>query len=866
MRWPWQHAADRELDEEIRAHFAMAVADRIARGENPHEALAAARREFGNVGLVKEVTREMWGGMWLDRLGQDLRYAIRSLRRAPVFAAVAILTLALGIGANTAMFTVVRGIVLRPLPFRDPDALYVLSYAPERIQLLVGPSMVDDDYVAYRRLTSNFASMASYNTYPATLLGAGDPVRLPTASVTASFFSTLGVEARLGRTFRNGDDASGASNIAIIGYPLWRDRFGSDTSVIGRSVTIEGYRKTIVGVMADGFEFPEHTVIWTPVAIAPEGHNHRFRPVIGRLASNATLPAAKAELRLFAQNADRANSSRKADHATTAIVPLLDAVVGNVRASLFVFSGAVGLVLLIACANVSNLMLMRATTRAHELGIRAALGASRTRLFRQLVTESLIVALAGGVIGLAVAYAGVALLLAAAPADLLPRTGEIHVDPMVLGVTLLTCIVAGTISGTAPAIGASRRDVREALGDSGRTTSRSPLRAVFVTLQAALALMLLIGAGLLLRSFERLRSVDLGFAPGNLITATLDFPHTRYQTADLLHDVQRRVSERISVIPGVRASAAVNWLPLTRTTIEGDFTLEDGRPLPPGYIVLKPCVTPAYFTVMGIRIREGRGFLPTDDASSGRVAIVSRSVAERLWPGGSPIGKRITMEDKPKPSDWMTIVGVVDDVVQDGLAAARAEAIYQDLAQVDKPFFIDHINFVVRTDGSADARVAQGIRAAIRAVDPDQPVESIMTMNSRIGTVVAEPRFWSLLVLVFSALALTLAAIGIYGVLAYSITERRRELGIRLALGATAADIVRLVLSGSARMVIPGLVIGIAGALATSRLLSAFLFQVHSTDPLTFAGASLVLLAVALVAGYAPARRAGRIDPLVTIK
>jgi putative ABC transport system permease protein len=869
MKWPWEarrEAADRELDEEIRAHFAMAVADRMARGESRADAVAAVRREFGNVAHVKEVTRETWGGLWLERLTQDVRYAVRSLRRAPVFSAVAILTLALGIGANTAMFTVVRGIVLRPLPFRDPGALFVISHAPDRLRQLVGLSMVDREYMTYRSLTRAFAATTSYNTYPATLLGAGEPVRLRTASVTPTFFTTLGVEPRLGRAFRAGDDAPGANNIAIIGYKLWRDRFGGDTAAIGRSVSIEGYRKTIVGVMADGFEFPEHTVIWAPTVIAPEGGNFRFRPVIGRLATTATFAAATAELRTFADNEDRAKGDRSSDRSSTAIVPLHDVVVGNVRTSLFIFTGAVGLVLLIACANVSNLMLMRAVTRTHELGIRAALGASRSRLVRQLLTESLIVAWAGGVIGLGVAYAGVALLLAAAPTDLLPRTSEVHVDLLVLAVTLLTCIVAGTISGTAPAIGASRRDVRDALSEAGRTTARSRLRSVFVTAEAALALLLLIGAGLLLRSFERLRSVDLGFAPGHLVTATLDFPHTRYQTAELLHDVERRVSARIAAIPGVRAAAAVNWLPLTANTITGDFSLEDGRPLPPGYIVLKPCITPDYFAVMGIRIRQGRGFLPSDNASSGRVVIVSRTVAERLWPGESPLGKRLTMADKPKPSDWMTIVGVVDDVVQEGVAGARAQAIYQSLAQVDHPFFIDHINFIARTDGSADARVARAMRSAIRAVDPDQPIESIMTMESRLSAVVAEPRFRSLLLSVFSLLALSLAAIGIYGVLAYSVTERTRELGIRIALGATPIDVVRMVLAGSALLTIPGLILGLAASAAATRVLSGFLFQVRVLDPLTFIGATVLLLVVALCAAYVPARRAGRIDPLIAIK
>ena len=868
MKWPWEarrETDDRELDEEIRAHFAMAIADRIARGESPDAAAAAVRREFGNVGHVKEVTHETWGWVWLERLTQDVRYALRSLRRAPIFAAVAILTLALGIGANTAMFTVVRGILLRPLPFHDPDALYLVMHAPDRLAALVGPSMVDKEYTRYRGLTTRFTSTSTYNTYPATLLGAGEPVRLATASVSSNFFGTLGIHAAYGRLFRAEEEQLGANNVVIIGYRLWRDRFAGDTNVIGRSISLEGYTKTIVGVMPGGFEFPKHTEIWTPLVIQLESHNARFQPVIGRLAKNATIAEALSELGTFAANEERANP-HPSDRFATAIIPLHEAVVGDIRSSLYIFAGAIGLVLLIACANVSNLMLMRAATRAHELGIRAALGASRSRLLRQLLTESVIVSLVGGAIGLVIAYGGVRLLLAAAPPDLLPRTKEIHVDLVVLFGAFAMCVLTGLVSGAAPAITASRRDVRDALSETGRMTTRIPLHAVFVTAETALALILLIGAGLLTRSFERLRAVDLGFVPDNIVTVTLDFPETRYKTVALLHDVERHLSERVAAIDGVRQSAEVNWIPLSQTTIMGDFSLDDGRSLPPGYMVLKPCITESYFTTMGIAIRQGRGFLPTDGPTTERVAIITRGVAKRLWPNANPLGKRLTMEDKPTPVDWMTIVGVVDDVVQDGLAQPRAEAIYQLLPQVDKSFFINHINLVVRTDAEHSARVAQALRVAVREIDPEQPIESVMTMTSRISDVVAEPRFRTLLLSIFSLMALSLAAIGIYGVLAYGVTARTRELGIRIALGSTASGIVRLVLVGSALLVIPGLLIGLATSLAATRVLRTFLFQVQPSDPLTFLGATVLLLVVGLCAAYVPSRRAARIDPLITMK
>ncbi len=866
MPWTGRGDADRALDEEIRAHFAMAVSDRIARGESPDAAFAAAKREFGNVGHTKEVTRETWGGIWLEHLVQDLRYAVRSLRRAPVFTVVAVLTLALGIGANTAMFTVVRGILLRPLPFRDPGALFVISQLPDRAGAFAGRSMVDRMYIDYRRRTKAFESTTSYNVYPATLLGGGEPTRLTTAGVTPSFFNTLGVRPPIGRAFTAGEDQQGANAIVILGARLWRDRFSSDTAVIGRSITVEGHAKTIVGVMADGFDFPEHAELWVPMAIEPSDRGFRLMPVIGRLSSHATFGQAVSELRAFVANEERDQPMLRVERTTSEIISLHDAIVGDVRKSLLMFAAAVGLVLLIACANVSNLMLLRARTRQHELGIRVALGAGGSRLVRQLLTESLLVALAGGIVGVGLAYAGVALLLAVTPPGLLPRAGEIHVDFVVLAVMVLTCITAGVIAGTAPAVTATRQDARAALSSAGRTTTtRSTLGAVFVTAEAALALVLLISAGLLFRSFARLRSVDLGFQPDHVVTATLDFPLTRYQTAERLHDVERRVSARIAAIPGVRKSAAVNWVPLSNTTVMGDFTLDDGRPFPPDYAVLKPCVTPDYFATMGIRIREGRGILASDDASAPRAIVVSQGVAKRFWPGGGAIGKHIAMTEKPAANDWMTIVGVVDDVVQNGLIESRAEAIYQALAQVDQPFFINHLNFVVleSTDPSA---VVSAMRAAVRAVDPDQPIESVMTMDARLGALVSEPRFRSQLLVVFSAIALVLAAIGIYGVVAYSVTERTPEIGTRIALGASQGGVVRLVLSKTVLLMVPGLALGLAAAVAATRLLSGFLYQIRPTDPPTFVVATVLLFVVALFAGYTPARRASRIDPLITMK
>jgi putative ABC transport system permease protein len=868
MRLPWVRARDdrdRGVEEEIRSHFAMAVADRIARGESPDAARAAARREFGNIGHVTEVTREMWPGLWRERLMQDVRYAVRSLRRSPVFAATAIATLALGMGLTTAMFTVVRGVLLRPLPFAAPNALYLVSHVPDGIAQMLGPAMADREYEDYARATRAFQSIASFRSYPATLLGAGEPARLAAASVTPSFFATLGIRPQYGRVFAATEDQPGADALALIGAALFRDRFGGDSSVIGRSVTIEGYRKTIIGVMPDGVDLPRGVQVWMPLEPTLDAHNSRLQVVIGRLAPGTTPARALAELRAFAQREEQLLPMTRREHTQTAVIPLRDLVVGRVRTPLLLFSIAVGFVLLIACANVANLMLMRGTTRRYELSIRAALGAARTRLVRQLLTESVVIAVAGGVLGFGLAWAGVRLLLLVLPPGLLPRAGDIHVDPIVVVAAAAACLAAGLVSGLLPAITASGRAPRATLADAGRTTTRAPFRLVFVTIEMGLSLVLLIGAGLMIRSFERLRSVDLGFAPGNLVTATLDFPETHYRTADAVRRAEIDIVQRVASLPGVRAAAAVNWLPLDSTSISGDFTLRHGRALPPDYMVLKPCVSANYFSAMGIRVRAGRGFLPTDDAAAERVVVISASMARTLWPTGDAVGQELSFADQPGPGDWMRIVGVVEDVVRNGPGDAPMPALYRPIAQVDQLFFVSHLTIVARADGDPSYATA-GMRAAVHTVDPDQPVQSVTTMEARLGAVIAEPRFRSIMLVVFSAVALLMAAVGIYGVLAYDVAARTPELGIRLALGASPGQIVRRVLGTTVTSTVPGLLLGLLGALAATRLLSGFLFEIQPADPVTYVAASLVLLAAAICAAIGPGRRASRIDPVITMK
>jgi putative ABC transport system permease protein len=613
-----RQAQDRDLDDEIRSHFAMAVADRIARGESSENALAASRREFGNVAHVKEVTRETWGGAGLEQLAQDLRYAARSLRRSPAFTTTAVLTLALGIGVTSAMFTVVKRVLLQPLPFPSPNELFVVSHVPDRFLRIFGRSMPDGEFIDFARSTRTFRSTASFRTYPATLLGGGEPARVPVAGVTSGFFATIGVRPRAGRAFAEGDDRPGSDGVAIISASLSRARFGGDSAVIGHSITLEGYRRTIVGVMPDGFEFPRRSDVWIPLSMALDPGNTRLQVVVGRPASTSTRAHASSELRSFADREEMRDTGAARELYASTITPLRDAMIGDVRMPILIFALAVAMLLLIACANVSNLMLMRAMSRRHELAIRTALGAARMRLVRLLLTESVVVALAGGLLGLIAAFAGVRFLLALLPPGALPRATEVHVDPVVVVVTMVASLLAGVFAGTLPAITASGRDVREALGEAGRTTAHMPFQRVFVAMETGLSLILLVAAGLMIRGFVRLRSVDLGFTPGNLVTATLDFPETKYRTAESVQQVVRGIAERMGGLPGVRAVAAVNWLPLDSSYISGDFTLRDGRALPRDYAVLKPCVTANYFTTIGIRVREGRGFMSSDDGGASK--------------------------------------------------------------------------------------------------------------------------------------------------------------------------------------------------------------------------------------------------------
>jgi len=795
----------------------------------------------------------------------DIRYAVRSLLNNPGFSLVAVLALAIGIGANTAIFTVVNAVLLRPLPFGEPDRLYRIAAAPQnRPDAVI--NMADPAVLSLQKETTTFEAIGSYNGGMKSLTGLGEPLEVLAPEVTANFMSLLRVEPQLGRTFLPSEGLKGNALVTILSDRFWQSRFHGDTKVIGRSLVLDGMPYVVVGVMPPSFRLPEEVDLWVPAVLDPTNLHIAFRSVVGRLRAGVARGQAQAELDALARrmNKQDQNYLRK---AMLRLHPLRETVVGGkISKQLGVLLGAVAFLLLIACVNVANLLLARSTRRQQEVAVRYSLGATRPRLVRLLLTESAILSLAAGFAGVFVAVWGVATLLRIAPVKSIPRFDEINLDPRVFlftfGLSIITCILFGLW----PALHASKINLNETLKQSfGRLTARSQaVRSALVVAEIALALVLLVGAGLLIKSFIRLRSVDPGFRSQGLISMVVRLPET-YKSPQAILGFGDRTMERIKAIPGVDSAAMVNFLPMRWDLVMGTFGVEGRAEPTAGFNVTKPAVTPGYFRTMGIRVLKGRDFTAADTVSAPGVMIVGQATAKRVWPNEDPIGKRITFADHPAAEDWYTVIGVVDDVKQEDLKDASPPAIYQPISQVQVMFFLQSLNFVARTSTPA-AAIASSMRAALRQVDPNQPVFDISTMEDLLTTNTAEPRFYSRLLGTFSFVALLLAVLGIYGVMAFTVVQRTREIGIRLALGAQSEHILASVLKRSAMMAGFGIALGVGGALAVTRVLKAFLFEVEPTDPSTFLIISILLAAAAMLASYLPARRASRIDPINALR
>jgi putative ABC transport system permease protein len=655
--------------------------------------------------------------------------------------------------------------------------------------------------------------------------------------------------------------------VAILSYGLWQRRFGADPAIIGKTVKVEGDVCAVIGVMPDGFKFPDEADVWLPVTLSPTRNNAYLR-VIARLQPGVTQAQAQAELTTLAQRLQQESPQRNRALSVN-LIPLQEQVVGNVRASLLIFLGAVGFVLLIACANVANLLLARAATRQKEMAVRAALGASRLRIIRQLLTESLLLALAGGGLGLLLAFGILKLLLAFAPQEI-PRLNAIGIDPWALSFTLLLSILTGVIFGLAPALQASRLDLNATLkegGARGTGGSRHRLRNLLVVVEVSMALVLLIGAGLLLKSFTRLRETKLGFNPDHVLTASVSLPLADYPTAPQVKTYSQQALARLAARPEVQAVGVINSLPLgdSGMSIQGSLRVEGESTDRPGSWASKLAVSADYFRALGIPLLKGRAFDDRDTAGSPGVTIISESLARRLWPSEDALGKRINIGLPGETA--REVVGVVGDVKQRELGALPAQAIYEPYSQVpDKiRWFVGEVTFVIRATVEPQSFVAS-LRSELQAVDRELPLHNVATMDQVVTKRGADPRFYTLLLGSFSALALILAASGIYSVISYSVTQRTHEIGIRLALGARGGAILRLVVRQGMALTLAGLTIGLAGAFALTRVLSDFLFEVSVTDPATFALLSLLLAMVALLACYLPARRATKVDPLVALR
>ena len=797
----------------------------------------------------------------MDHLIKDIRFGFRNLLRRPAFAAVALITLALGIGANTAIFSVVDAVLLRPLPFKDSQQVVMVwnkgveAAGGDRTPLAYA------DLLDWRAQNRSFESIGAYQPTQINYSGGNVPEQLRGASVTANFLSILGVPVQLGRDFTVEDEKPGTTRSALISDHFWRTRFNADPSVVGRSVTLSGVTGTIVGVLPPDLNFParETDILTAMQPNQPSRRGPYFLTGIARLKPGVKLEEARAETQTIKSSFDQGNF-------TFNILSVNEFIFGDVRLALTVLLISVTLVLLIATVNVANLTLVRAESRIKEMSIRAALGASRGRLIAQSLTESLLLALVGGGLGLLLAFVGTGLFVKLAPEGL-PRMDQVGIDARVLAWTTLVSVFSGLVFGLAPAWRSSRLDLNEALKDGGRSTAQGAgkqrWRQLLVVTELALAVMLVTGAGLLVKSLWRLQTVDLGVNTDRVLTMQFVLRGQRYAQPPQARDFYARLVEQTQNLPGVRAAAVSNCLPPDFHDFSSDFAIEGQDPAQDreqrvAYFVR---VSPDYFQAFQIPLINGRLFNQSDTADSTAVALINKTFARRFFQGVDPIGKRINLGTLQE-HDWNQVVGVVDDVKYNGLAEDVQPAIYQPAAQTASW----GMSLIVKTDLADPLSLTPAIREKVRQIDPELPIANVKTLEDRVDVAMGESRFRTTLITLFAVVALVLACIGVYGVISYSVTRRTHEFGVRVALGAQQADVMKMVLRQGLVFAVVGVTLGLAGASALTRLFSTLLFRVSANDPLTFASVAAVIIAVAFIACYIPARRATKVDPLVALR
>jgi predicted permease len=872
---------ERDLDEELRAHIQDRASD-LERSGVPHaEAERRARLEFGGYQKFKEEIREAQGTHLLETLIQDLRHAFRMLRKSSSFTTVAVLTLALGIGANTAIFSIVDAVLLRPLPFKNPSRLVMLW---EGIPEIGFPKVTDSapDILFYEAQQKSFESVGAFQNEALDISGgAGDPERTVAARASASLFPLLGVSPLIGRTYTDTEDQSRAS-VVLLSYGLWQRRYAGDPDIVGKTVDLNRVPYTVLGVMPKGFVFPLASLqyndtpadVWVPMAFTKEEltgwGNHFNNSVLCRLKPGVTIAQAQTEANLIA---GRLLQQYPADllkafpnsHVHLMLSSFREEVVGPVQTLLLVLMAAVGLVLLIACANVATLLLSRAASRSKEIAIRTALGASRGRLVRQMLTESLVLAIAGGAIGVLIAFWGTKGLLSLVPSSI-PLPAAVSMGGSVLAFVAAICCVTAVVFGVAPAFQISAASLQGGLQEGGRSGTaghaRRRLQGIFVTAEFALALVLLIGTGLLVRSFAKLLAANPGFRPGHVLTMNVPLPAKAYPKAAPVREFYQQVLQRVSALPGVKSDGISTDLPLNGN--EHDALQVEGRAgkMP---AVAVSWVFGDYFSTMGIPFLRGRGFTPEDRAGSQNVALISEGAAKTIWPGQDALGKRFTVAGGSQ-----VIVGIVADVNEGALADKPQPHVYISYLQTPDAFFegdnqLRAMNIAVRTAGDP-AALTSAVTAQVHSLDSGLAIAKIRTMDQEVASSVAAPKFNTFLLGIFSLAALFLAAIGIYGVLAYTVAQQSHEIGIRMALGAQQRDVMRLILVQGARLALVGVAIGLLAAFGLTRLMASLLYGISASDPLTFALVAAVLFAVALLACYIPARRAMEVDPMEALR
>ena len=874
-------ARENEIVEELAQHLDDVYDQALRNGSTEDEARRIAQSELNQSELLAQQLRRSHRPVQLEPVVaggparanilkdiiQDVRYGARILFKNRSFTVVAVLALALGIGANSAIFTVVNAVLLRPLPYKDPERLMTVWEDASKVGFPHNtPSPAN--FIDWRDQNQLFEGMAALHRQTFNLTGVGEPERIDGRRVSANLFGLLGVDPQFGRVFLADEDQPNSNRVVILSDRLWRRRFAADKTIVGKTLSLNGQPHTVVGVMPPRFEFPtREDELFVPMAFASEEASRRgshYLEIIGRIKPGVTREQAQAEMNTIAARLEQQYPETNSNIGAT-VISLHEDLVGDIKPALLMLLGAVGFVLLVACANVANLLLARAAVRQKEIAVRMALGASRWRLVRQFLTESVLLGTLGGVFGLALSYVSLILLRSFIPENF-SQASAITIDARVLGFTLLVSIVTGLIFGLAPAI--QRSEFNEVLKDGGREgvagSRGNRMRGLLVIGEVAVSLLLLIGAGLLINSFIRLRKLDPGFQTNHVLTMGMVLPQSKYPDRTKRAGFYNEVLRRVQSVPGVKSAGVVNWIPLVFQGDSVGISIE-GQPDPvrserPN--AATRVINPNYFSAMGMRLLKGRNFDSRDQSTTAAVSVISESMAKRFWPNQDPLGKRFTPGDSSRPDQWIEVIGVVNDVRQFELTAEPKPQMYLTYEQVG--FFAPRY-LVVNTDIEPSS-MAASVRQAVWEVDKDQPVSNVATMEEVLSESIGRQRFSMLLLAIFAGVALVLAAVGIYGVMSYSVAQRTHEIGIRMALGAQTGTVLRLAVGYGLKLVLIGVSIGLVAAFALTRIMSTLLFGVKPTDPMTFAVISVILIAVALLASYIPARRATKVDPVIALR